>query len=304
MKLSVNVLVILLLGTIGVNGVYAQSPREQLQQMVEQLQKSPGDTALREKIIRLATSIKPAPAIPEEANRAFVKGGVFQTEAKDASGYELAISAYREALRTAAWWGDAYFNLAAALESAGKFDEAIASIKLYMVSMQAGSAEARQAQNRVYAIEAKSEMASRQATAAAQQAQASAVAQAQRFEGNWYRIVMTTRVSNNEPIRQSFRIDRDPNGNWRVSGPMFSSPASRTYDVRLEGVEFKFKDESTSFNIGTAEYGGSLSADGSRMRFTYRSMPPTPAQESVQAQFGVGGRLPNNRFGDEEWLKE
>ena len=145
----------------------AQSPREQLQQMVEQLQKTPTDNALREKIIKLGAEIKPAPAIPEEANRAFVKGNVFQKEAKDASGYDLAISAYREALRLAPWWGDVYYNLAVALESANKFDEAIASIKFFMVSVSGGSAEAREAQNRVYAIEAKSEMASKQAAARA-----------------------------------------------------------------------------------------------------------------------------------------
>jgi hypothetical protein len=43
----------------------AQSPREQLQQMVEQLQKTPTDNALREKIIKLGISIEPAPAIPD-----------------------------------------------------------------------------------------------------------------------------------------------------------------------------------------------------------------------------------------------
>jgi hypothetical protein len=42
---------------------YAQSPREPLAQMVEQLQKTPADTALREKIIRLAPTLKPPPAL-------------------------------------------------------------------------------------------------------------------------------------------------------------------------------------------------------------------------------------------------
>lgn len=140
---------------------YAQSPREQLSQMVQQLQKTPGDHALREKIIKLARSIKPTPEISEEANRAFVKGSVFQREAKDASGYELAIAAYREALRSAPWWGDAYFNLAVALESAGRFDEAIASLRNYMASVATKSAEHREAQNKIYALEAKGEMATK-----------------------------------------------------------------------------------------------------------------------------------------------
>lgn len=139
--------------------VNAQSPREQLQQMVERLRQTPGDNALREQIVKLAAEVKPAPAIPEEANRFFVRGNVFQKEAKDASGYEIAISAYREALRIAPWWGDAYFNLAAAQGLAGRFDDAIASLKLFIASAPAGSAEAREAQNKTYALEAKKEMA-------------------------------------------------------------------------------------------------------------------------------------------------
>ncbi len=157
---SINTLILLTFTFLALAAsAYAQTPREQLQQMVEQLQKTPSDNALRERIIKLGSEIKPAPVIPEEANRAFVKGNVFQKEAKDASGYELAISAYREALRSAPWWGDAYYNLAVALESARQFGVAIASIKLYMASVQAGSAEAREAQNRMYAIEAKNELA-------------------------------------------------------------------------------------------------------------------------------------------------
>lgn len=147
---------------------HAQSPREQLQQMVEQLQKAPNDNGLREKILKLSTTIKPPPTIPEEANRAFVKGNVFQKEAKDASGYELAIASYREALRIAPWWSDAYFNLAVALEAAGKFDEAIASIRSYMASVSAGSAETREAQNKIYALEAKGELAAKKAAITAQ----------------------------------------------------------------------------------------------------------------------------------------
>ncbi len=165
---TTNKLIIFLITFLALaTSTYAQSPREQLNQMVQQLQRTPTDNALREKIIKLAQGIKPRPAIPEEANRAFVKGNVFQKEAKDASGYDLAITAYREALRVAPWWGDAYFNLAVALEAAGKFDEAIVSIKLYVASVPGASAEAREAQNRIYAIEAKGEMASRLAMARA-----------------------------------------------------------------------------------------------------------------------------------------
>jgi hypothetical protein len=158
-KISRRLLIIVFTLLALAASAYAISPREELQQMVTQLQDSHYDTVLREEIIRFAAAIKPAPAIPEEANRAFVKGNVFQNEAKNTSGYALAISAYREALRVAPWWGDAYFNLAVALESTGEFEEAITSLKFHIASVPAGSAEAREAQNKIYALEAKMEMA-------------------------------------------------------------------------------------------------------------------------------------------------
>jgi tetratricopeptide (TPR) repeat protein len=159
MKSLCKLLVVVAFFTLTASAHAAQSPSEQLKQMVVQLQKTPTDDALREKIVKLARQVKPAPAIPEEANRAFVKGNVFQKEATNVSGYELAISSYREALRVAPWWGDVYFNLSAALASSGRFEEAIASMTLYKATVHAGSGEAREAQNKIYTLEAKKEMA-------------------------------------------------------------------------------------------------------------------------------------------------
>jgi hypothetical protein len=65
---------------------YAQTPCEELQQMVEQLQKIPSDNALREKIIKLAIELKPAPAIPEEAREPFVMGATVLKKASDPAG--------------------------------------------------------------------------------------------------------------------------------------------------------------------------------------------------------------------------
>ena len=41
------------------------SPREPLKQYVAELQRSPVDDALREKIIKMARELKPPPAIPD-----------------------------------------------------------------------------------------------------------------------------------------------------------------------------------------------------------------------------------------------
>jgi tetratricopeptide (TPR) repeat protein len=180
----------------------AQSPREQLEQLVVQLQRTPTDNALRERVLKLGAEMKPAPAIPEEANRAFVKGNVFLKEAQGMVGYDLAITAYRDALRIAPWWGDAYFNLGVALTSANRFDEAIVSFKLYMHSVLSESAEARDAQNRIYALEAKSEMATKQAAiaaaaqAAANSPQAREAALLEKVEGARFVIPLEIPVKN------------------------------------------------------------------------------------------------------------
>lgn len=247
---------VLMLGNVA----YAQTPREELRQMVEQLQSSPNDNALREKIIKLAQGVKPRPVIPEEANRAFVKGNIFKEAAKDASGYELAISAYREALRAAPWWGDAYFNLAVTLMLAEKFDEAIASLTLYMASVPTGSAEARDAQNRIYAIEAKSEMASRQAVA---QAAAERERQRPSVEGRWteHHGVM------------SFQVVRNGERFTIIGGDMLGvkSPSTwRAPNLVADRQHLRFKGEHD--NSGVHMYTFDLSLTPSGNELTGRSL--------------------------------
>lgn len=136
--------------------VYAQTPREELQQMVEQLQKSPNDNALREKIIKLAATLKPAPVIPEEARRSFVRGNTAFSESKGPDDYARAVQRYEEALVISPWWGDAYFNLAKALEQRQEYSRAIQTIKLFVLTGTTAD-EARKAQDYGYALEDKQE---------------------------------------------------------------------------------------------------------------------------------------------------
>lgn len=138
---------------------YAQSPREQLTQMVAQLQKTPSDSALREKIIKFAASIKPTPPIPEEARRHFVKAVTLQKEAKNVTDYEIVVSEYQSALSSAPWSGDAYYNLSVALEASARFSEAKSALQFYLMS---GPNDATSAQDRIYALEAKQEKADRE----------------------------------------------------------------------------------------------------------------------------------------------
>ena len=190
----------------------AQSPRQQLRPMVEQLQKTPTDNALRERIIKLGVVIKPAPAIPEEADLAFLKGNAFQKEAKDALGYELAISAYRDALRHAPWWADAYYNLSVAQESVGKLDEAVASMKFYLFAALPG-ADTVAARTRISALEVKKDSAKTRS-----------------FEGYWryeaFQDFDSKQWINKNPIADNtntlvWSIRKDRGGSYIVNSPQY-----------------------------------------------------------------------------------
>ena len=134
----------------------AQSPREQLNQLVQQLHQKPDDNALRERVIKLASHLKPQPAIPEEARRHFVKAVTLQKDAQKPEDYDLPINEYQQALLLAPWGSDAYFDLASALELKQQYPVAIQNLRLAMLANPGGS-DARTAQDKIYALEAKQE---------------------------------------------------------------------------------------------------------------------------------------------------
>lgn len=135
------------------NAVYAETPREQLKQMVEQLQNGPYEEGLREKIIKLAQGLKPAPVVSEEAMRSFVMGETIFKQAKNIrSAYEAA-NAFETATNLAPWWGDAYWNRAVARELTGQYVSAKEALRLYLLTNLSVD-ERRIAQNRIYAIDA------------------------------------------------------------------------------------------------------------------------------------------------------
>lgn len=159
-KISLAVLLICLLIFVFMSTVLAQSPKETLNQYIADLQKNPNDYALREKIIRHVQGMRQKLAIPEEARRHFIKAVTMQKEAKDTKGFESAANSYNQALLIAPWWPEAYYNLSIALEQSGQFDGAMKALRLYIMTNPA-PADVRAAQDKIYAIEAKKEMAAK-----------------------------------------------------------------------------------------------------------------------------------------------
>ena len=262
-KLIILVLTFLALAA----SVDAQSPREQLSQMVEQLQKTPSDTASREKAIALAAEIKPAPVVPEDARRAFIRGNTAFASAKDPAGFSRAIERFEEASALAPWWADPYFNLAKACEGAQDFDRALRALTYYRATATT-EADKRQALDLTYALEEKRDL---------KKADAASVAQGARFAGRWSR-------PNYDPDQKqwhdvTFLVASAADGALSVAGPYFPGG---TKDVRLDGVALRFKAPLSlpgiSANWGTLDYSAVLSADGGEMTLSSVLELPTADQ--------------------------
>jgi len=97
-------------------------------------------------------------AISEEARRHFVMGETMFKEAKNVDAFTQALAEFTEATRLAPQWPDARYDLALAKEAAGNYSGAMADLKLYL-QFKLSDAEARTAQDKIYAIEAKQKMA-------------------------------------------------------------------------------------------------------------------------------------------------
>lgn len=135
MKSTINFLVLLFGLLLLENVANAETTRDQLKRMVEQLQQSPNDNALREKIIKFATTLKPSPAIPEEANRREGRGKFAFRSAKSPEDYLSAASEFEGAIRSAPWVTGYYSDLCTIYEKAEKYAEAKRNCELYLAGL-------------------------------------------------------------------------------------------------------------------------------------------------------------------------
>ena len=128
-------MLLLLLATFALTGHALTAPaNDSLAQAVIELQKNPADTALREKIIKLAAEMNPAPAIPEEAKKFMVRGITAMEDAKSERDFAEAVGEFSKALQVAPWLANGYRNLAIAQDKAGGFKEALGNLNLYLLT--------------------------------------------------------------------------------------------------------------------------------------------------------------------------
>lgn len=117
------------------HAAYAETPREQLKQMVEQLQQSPNDNALREKIIKLAPTLKPSPALPDTAVAFEGRAQFAFKSAKSEGDFLAAAQEYEKAVAVAPWVLGYYSDLCTIYEKAGKFEDAKRHCGFYLIGL-------------------------------------------------------------------------------------------------------------------------------------------------------------------------
>jgi tetratricopeptide (TPR) repeat protein len=153
-EISLAALILFVLIFALMSNAQAQSPQQTLNQYISDLQKNPGDNALREKIIKHVQTMTPSPAIPEEARRHYVMAVTLSKDSKKIEDYNASIDEFKSALLIAPWWPDANRELGIAAKNAQRYDEAIAALKLY-IATNPGRDKARATQDEIYRIEAK-----------------------------------------------------------------------------------------------------------------------------------------------------
>jgi tetratricopeptide (TPR) repeat protein len=153
----------------GITAAYAQSasPEETLKQYVADLQKNPDDTALREKIIKLALEMRPSPKVPDEVDELVGQATYIFKTAKSEADFAEAAKAYQKVLLIAPWVPDYYFNLGTVQEKAGKLADAVASFKLYLLAAP-NAEDARSVRQRIGVLKYQAQKETEEAAAQAE----------------------------------------------------------------------------------------------------------------------------------------
>jgi tetratricopeptide (TPR) repeat protein len=144
---------------------HAQSsnPQQTLNQYVADLQKNPNDYALREKIIRHVQTMKPTPAVPDEARRFMNRGMAAAEGAKTESDYRDAIQEFQKAVNIAPWLGSGYRNLSVVQDKAGQYAQAVQNLKLFLLT-NPPAADAEAAKTLMDKIEYRQEKAAKESS--------------------------------------------------------------------------------------------------------------------------------------------
>ena len=159
-------LLALALMTTSISPAQAQTAQETLRQYVSDLQKTPADTALREKIIRHVHTMKKNPPIPEQAEKFEGRAEFAAKSAKTEADFADAAREYEKALLAAPWVAAYYFNLGVMQEKAGQTQAAKQNFEFYLLAAP-NALDARDVRKRIAGLEYAMEKAAKESSPAA-----------------------------------------------------------------------------------------------------------------------------------------
>lgn len=110
------------------------TPQQTLLQYVSDLQKSPSDDALRQKIIALVQTMPVKPKPSEDVLEAVGRASYAIKNATSDADFATAAEAFGKASQLAPWVTEYYFNQGVAYEKAKRFDDAIAAFHWYLIA--------------------------------------------------------------------------------------------------------------------------------------------------------------------------
>lgn len=108
--------------------------REQVQflRLLAAVGDNPDDAETRAELIRFANGMSVKPKIPVEAKKYFIKAMAVHLDAVNDQEFDKAARLYGQAIKIAPWWTQCYYNRAAVLESAKRFEEAEEDKRFYL----------------------------------------------------------------------------------------------------------------------------------------------------------------------------
>jgi tetratricopeptide (TPR) repeat protein len=158
--------------------------RKQLAAYLAEYRSDPSNADLRDKIIELAKTLKPAPLVPQAARTEFAKAMAQLKAAATPGDDKVAAAAFEQVAAQAPWYADAYFNAASAYAKAGDLSNAKLNLALYNSAVRPGvsTAAADTLQSEIDRQQA--EIARQKAEAERQQAQQQFQQALQAFQKN------------------------------------------------------------------------------------------------------------------------
>lgn len=134
--------------------------RNTLKRYICELQRNPKCSELRDLLISHARGTQPPTDPTEAARQHYVRANTLLRNATRPSECAAVAEEYRQAALYAPWWGEPYLKRGQALEAAQLYNEALASLRLYLIWFKASDQHDdvwRRTADELYEIEAKTQ---------------------------------------------------------------------------------------------------------------------------------------------------